>query len=273
MEMPHGILAFLCTFASIIQFMKKRLPLFFIILFVLIRLSAIAQISDSAIKVHLFRIDYGFSFPAGDLADRFGACSSIGASYHFKTARNLMAGVSCSYFFGGKVKIADDLFSQIQTSQGFIIDATGGAAFMDTYERGFSVMGSLGKIIPGTGKNPNSGILASAGAGYLSHHIRTEVAMNAAPQVYDEYAKGYDRKAGGFVYNLFLGYQFIDEQNIFNLYGGLDFSHALTVPLRGYQFDLMGPEPAMLRNDFYIGVKVGWMLPFYQRSVSSYYYY
>ena len=254
--------------------MKHNLHnLLFVIVFLLCALFSSAQISDSIVPVHLVRIDYSFSVPMGDMAQRFGVSSGIGFSYLRKTNNNLVYGVEFEYLFGGNVKIEDQLFEAIRTNHGEIIDASGTMALVDTYERGYNLFGTAGKIIPGVGPNPNSGILVTVGAGYLSHHIRTEVFQNSAPQLINEYADGYDRLTGGLAYDLFIGYIRIDNQNIFNFYGGLNFKHALTKPLRNYQFDLMGPEPNDLRNDLFIGVKLGWMLPIYKHSAASYYYY
>lgn len=254
--------------------MKQNLHnLSLIVVFLLCAMFSRAQISDSIVPVHLVRIDYSFSVPMGDMAQRFGVSSGIGGSYLRKTGDNWVYGVEFEYIFGGNVKIADELFEAIKTNHGEIIDASGTMAIVETYERGFSLFGTAGKIIPVFGSNPNSGLLVTAGAGYLSHHIRTEVFQNSAPQLINEYADGYNRLSGGVAYDLFIGYIQIDDQNIFNFYGGLNFKHAFTKPLSNYQFDLMGPEPNDLRNDLFIGVKLGWMLPIYKHSAASYYYY
>jgi len=252
--------------------MKRKIPVIISIL-TLVSFLGFSQIPDTVINVHLVRVGMSFSAPAGDMAARYGVNGGVGGSYYYKTSGNFQIGVDYEYLFGGNVKQAEEIFDNITASNGNIIDATGGMAIMDTYERGFSLMLSAGKVFPGVGKNPNSGILVSAGAGYLSHHLTTEVYMNLAPQIFGDYAKGYDRLTGGPVYSIFAGYQNIDPQNIFNYYIGLDFKHAMTKPLRNYQFDLKGPEPDNLRHDLFIAIKLGWMLPLYRRSTDQYYYY
>lgn len=253
--------------------MKRILPYFIALLLIFTTLKGKSQIGDSTINVHLVRIGFDFSVPMGDMAQRYGVNAGVGGSYMFKTSNNWQFGVEYEYLFGGNVKEASDILENITASNGYIIDGTGGMSLMDSYERGFAITGNVGKILPVFATNPNSGLLVNVGAGYLSHHIRTEVYMNLAPQLYEDYAKGYDRLTGGPVYELFVGYQNIDRQNLFNFYFGIDFKHAMTKPLRNYQFDLMGPEPDDLRHDIFIGIKAGWMLPLYRRSTSSYYYY
>lgn len=253
--------------------MKRILPNLLLILLLPISFAGRAQVSDSAIIMHIPRVDVSFSVPAGDLAERFGVNSGIGASYLFKNSKQWIFGAQFEYLFGGNVKQEVAIFDNITASNGSIIDASGSMALMDTYERGFSVTATFGKLLDVWNTNPNSGLLLTGGIGYLTHHIRTEVYLNLAPQVYDDYADGYDRLSGGPVYNLFAGYLHVDPQNIFNYYVGVDFKHAMTKPLRNYQFDLKGPEPDDLRHDIFIGIKAGWMLPLYRRKASSYYYY
>ncbi len=231
------------------------------------------QLCDSTINVHLVRVGMGGFIPMGDLAKRFGANGSVEGSYIFKTKTNWQLGVVGSYLFGATVKEADAILDNLTASNGEIIDATGGMALLGTYERGFSFFGNVGKLYPLKNSCPNNGFLVMGGVGYLTHHMRAEVYMNLAPQLFGGYEKGYDRLTGGPAYSLFVGYQNVDKGNIFNYYVGVSFMHALTKPLRNYQFDLMGPEPNHLRHDLLLGVTFGWMLPFYQKSTSSYYYY
>ncbi len=253
--------------------MKRFLPNLLLIILLPFSFSCKAQVSDSAINMHIPRVDVGFYVPAGDLAERFGLNSSIGVSYLFKDKKQWIYGAQFEYLFGGNVKQEEEIFDNITASNGSIIDASGSMALMDTYERGISVTATFGKLLNIWSNNPNSGLMVTGGLGYLTHHIRTEVYMNLAPQVYDEYAEGYDRLSGGPQYNLFAGYINVDPQNIFNFYVGFDFKHAMTKPLRNYQFDLQGPEPDDLRHDIFIGIKAGWMLPLYRHKAASYYYY
>ncbi len=253
--------------------MKNFSPCFLSLLLVFTALGGVTQISDTTINIQLVRIGLGFSVPAGDMADRYGVNGGVGGSYMFKNSNNWTFGVEYEYLFGGEVKDTESVFENITASNGYIIDATGGMALMDSYERGFAITGTVGRVFQKYGRNPNSGLLLNVGAGYLTHKIHTEVYMNLAPQIYGDYMNGYDRLSGGPVYSLFLGYQNIDPQNIFNFYAGMEFKHAMTKPLRDYQFDLMGPESQDLRHDIFFSVKVGWMLPLYRRSTSSYYYY
>ena len=110
------------------------------------------------------------------------------------------------------------------------------------------------------------------GAGLLQHHIRIENKDNNTPPVLDEYKKGYDKLTNGLSTREFIGYQYLSNKNILNFYAGFEFYQAWTECRRDYNFDTM-EEDNTKRNDYLFGVRVGWILPLYQKAPNEYYYY
>jgi hypothetical protein len=230
------------------------------------------SIKDSAIFTSMFYAAYSFQFPGGDLSQRFGTNSSIGGGMMFKTKSNWLFGAEANFLFGGTVKNKDAMLVHISTPDGFIIDANGYFADVVYYERGYSIYGKFGKIIPFLGSNPNSGITIMAGAGYLQNKIRIHNPGNSAPQIYGDYKKGYDHLNGGIAINGSLGYTYLSNSRMLNFYVGAEFIQSWTKSLRDYDFDLGKKETTIYSSQFY-GIKFVWMIPLYKRSPKSYYLY
>ena len=229
------------------------------------------RITDSVFSAGLFSVNYAFQFPGGDLADRFGPNSEIGGSYKLKTRNNWLIGFQGGYIFGEKVK-EDNIFRNISTSEGYIIDQGGTFGEVYLYERGYHFMGTLGKLVPLGKPNPNSGLLVELKAGYLSHKIRIENPNKGVTQLAGDYSKGYDRLTGGFCASQFLGYAFFSNNKLLNFFGGFECTEAWTQSLREYDFDNRSKDTRK-RLDLFLGFKVGWIIPFYRKTGTVFYYY
>lgn len=255
--------------------MKLKLLYSIVIVLLIAFKSAYPQTSvrDSSVAMFQINLAYGYQFPAGDMADRFGNNHVIGGEAAFKTRSNWFIGAGYNFIFGESISNKDSLFYNIRTSDGNVIDGNGNFTAFALFERGFSVGLRAGKIFPVLNPNPNSGILVTAGAGYLQHKIRIEVSGNTAPQLDGDYKRGYDRLSGGFNYQLFLGYMLFSNNRLLNFYGGFEFNQAFTKPYRDYYFDTKGPDAVQNRNDILYGFRIGWMVPFYKRLPEKYYYY
>jgi len=226
---------------------------------------------DSTYACGFFHVHYGYTSPGADMAKRFGANSNVGFGISFKTDKNWVWGADFDYLFGNKVK-EDDILKYISTKDGFVIDANGTYADIFLFERGFQVSGKVGKIIPVNYRYQNSGILLSAGAGYLMHKIRIENTGNTAPQVKNDYNKGYDRLSAGISMNQFAGFIYFGESKLFNFYAGLEFTEAFTKSLRTFNFDTRQRDTDT-RFEFLWGARVGWVIPYHKRSSQMFYYY
>lgn len=235
-------------------------------------LQAQVNVKDSAITAPIIYATYSYQFPGGDLADRFGSNSSIGGGFLVKTSGNWLIGAEGNYLFGGTVKDQQSMLVLVSTPEGQIIDANGMYGDVVLYERGFSVYGYFGKLIPVLSPNPNSGITITAGGGYLRNKIRVHNPNNTAPQLYGDYKKGYDKLNGGPAVSASIGYTYLSNSRLTNFSVSFEFIQAWTKRMRDYNFDLKGPDPESYSSQFF-GIKACWFIPLYKRKPKDFYLY
>ena len=221
--------------------------------------------------IPMFTFTYSYHIPSGDLADRFGNSSMIGSGFSIKTNKGWIFGADAGFIFGNNVK-EDGILDGIRTSNGNIINLYGEYATVLLSERGYYLGLSLGKVIPIFKVNSNSGVLIKGGIGFIEHKINIENQSNNAPQVLDDYKKGYDRLTNGLSSNAFLGYLFIGENQLSNFYAGIEVYQSWTANRRDYNFDTMIFDETE-RKDNLIGFKVGWIIPLYRRIPDNYFTY
>ena len=241
--------------------------------FLLLAAPSFAQgdIRDTTIALTSVTASYAYQIPGGDMALRFGSNSNIGINAFYKSKRNYLIGAEGSFLFGNNV-IESGLLRNVINSEGQFVDADGVQADVLIYERGWSVMGIVGKIIPVVGPNPNSGMILKFGAGYLRHKIRVQTQKNVVPQLEGEYLEGYDRLAAGPMLSMLVGYQHFGNRRFVNFMVGFELIAAFTQPLRAYNFDTEQSETGT-RYDGLNGLRVGWSLPIYKRTDDRYHYY
>lgn len=228
-------------------------------------------IRDSVIRFPFIGISYGVYVPGGDLKDRFGTCSMLSMDLHYKTTKNLVLGFSGGYIFGSDIK-EEGLFDLITGSTGQIIGLDGLYADVRTYERGYQVSATIGKIISFNKPNLNSGLLVSGGPGFIQHKIRIEAIGNTVPGLRNDYLKGYDHLTNGFEFREFIGFVSFGNRQLINFYGGFEFIQAFTDNRRDYSFDNPDLEDSN-RIDLMYGFKIGWILPLYKKKPAQYYLY
>lgn len=214
---------------------------------------------------------FAYQWPGGDLADRFGPSSTIGPGFFHKTAGNWLFGVDFNFIFGNKLR-EDSLIHNLINSDGFVINDQGHFAEITFFERGFYSSFRVGKLIPVFGSNPNSGLLITAGAGYMEHKIHIEVKNKSAAPLRGEYKKGYDRYTNGFCTNQFIGYMHIGKTRLANFFAGIELVQAWTQGRRSMNFDTMARDHDQ-RLDLLSGFRIGWIIPFSKREPDDYYYY
>ncbi|NNC84226.1 MAG: hypothetical protein HKN79_11680 [Flavobacteriales bacterium] len=232
------------------------------------QLAAQRNIQDSIISMSMIDFSLGAHIPAGDISERFGENGFLGASYHYKTGSNWVFGLEGGFIFGNKVK--EDVAVNIRTSEGFVIDQEGGFTELLLLERGMTLVGTVGRVIPLFGPNDNSGLVVRLGGGMLQHNIRLETRNNDVPQLEGEYLKGYDRLSNGFSAYQFIGYQLLSNNRLVNLTIGLEGYQAWTQSRRDFNFDLMRKDDSKRLDSLY-GVKVSWSFPIYRRSAGKFY--
>ena len=252
--------------------MKKIVVVLLAVMLVLGVKSGNAQ-SDS-LNVLLPTFSFSGQLPGGDMSDRFGESGLLGFGLRYKLKSNFVFGISYNYLFGSKIKIEDQLFSNIKTEEGSVIDNTGSYGFISIYEGGAFVAAEFGKIFPLSKKNVNAGIYVSLSPGYLYHKIKIEVTDNNIPALDGDYKKGYDRFTGGYGIREQIGYFYLDEhENIKNFFVAFDFIQGFTHPLRKVNFDTMQADVVQNRLDLLFGIKIGWMLPVRRNKPKAYYLY
>lgn len=269
---PCGIFNYLCKNSMIIN--KKYFLATAFMLGLISTFPVRAQktnVKDSAVSTPLISIHYSYQMPGGVLANRFGNNSSIGGNFQYKTKKNILFGVEGNFLFGNTIK-DDSLFINIMTNDGQIINGNGEFATVNTFERGFTVTGKVGKIFSVLAPNPNSGLMVSAGVGLLQHKIRIEVPGNTVLELNGDYKKGYDKLTNGFCATEFIGYVYFGNHRLVNFFGGVEFTQAWTKCRRDFNFDIMAKDYTK-RLDLLYGIKAGWIIPFYYRTKRSTYYY
>ena len=251
--------------------MLKRLLLLVVISFSLLGLSAQSNVRDSIIGAFVPHVSYSYQFTSGDIAKRYGDNSTIGAGLRYKTKKNFIFSADLNFIFGSDIKNTDSILWMVLTKEEFIIDGNGTYALYALYERGYNFNFSFGKIFPVFSPNPNSGLMVTAGLGYTVHRMKIDNQHRTAPQISDDYAKGYDMLTGGLSLNQFIGYFYMGNSKFANFYGGVEFHQAFTKSLRDWNFSTMQKDNNKY-IDYFIGIKVGWMLPIYNRAPDKFYY-
>ncbi len=230
------------------------------------------DVRDTVVSAFIPYISYSYQFPGGNVAKRYGNNSSIGGGVAYKTSKNFFYALEANYMFGSKIKNADSILWMVETEAGTIIDGNGTYALYALYERGFSMYFTMGKMIPVLNPNPNSGIYISGGIGYLLHRMKIDNQHLTAPQISGDYALGYDQLTGGFSFKESVTWFYMGNSKVTNFQIGIEFQQAFTHGLRDWDFSTMQKDEGNY-TDFFIGLKVAWMLPIYSRAPDKYYYY
>ncbi|MEL7120151.1 MAG: hypothetical protein AAFO07_11940, partial [Bacteroidota bacterium] len=207
-----------------------------------------------------------------DLEVRFGQFNAVGSSFEILTPEsNFIIGLTGSFIFGTDVRT--DVLANLRTTEGLIYGNDRNVADIQLRQRGFYIGGTLGKIFSLSKVNPRSGIKALLGVGLLQHKIRIQDDPNTSvPQLSTDNKKGYDRLTNGLAITQFLGYQYLSTDGRINFYLGLEAMQGFTASRRDFNFDTMSQDTEN-RLDASIGVKVGWILPFYMGKKAAQIYY
>ncbi|MFM7016968.1 MAG: hypothetical protein ACKOX3_11645 [Bacteroidota bacterium] len=251
--------------------MKRCLLVLVLVFFGWTKINAQSSVKDSIIKCVLVSPNVSFQIPGGDLAKRFGNNSTVGVSVGIKTAHNWLFSLEGNFLFGSKIK-ETTIFSGLTVDGGYIVGSDGLYADIRVYERGYTAFGNVGKIFPYKGPNPNCGILVQAGVGFLQHKIRIEDKKKTVPALRGDYLSGYDRLTNGIAAKQFVGYQYLGNKRLVNFFGGFEFIEGFTSGKRTYNFS-SGIADNSKRFDLFMGIKVGWVMPFYKQAPEKFYTY
>jgi hypothetical protein len=249
---------------------KIRLFILFISI-ISFQLSAQVSVRDSSIYTPFVGVSYGGELSGGDLAKRYGGNFDIGMCINFKLKNYWIIGINGSYFFGKTIK--ENIFANIASPDGSIVNRDGEFADVRLYERGFTVLATAGRMITFNKKpNPNSGLTFDIGVGFMQHKIRIETIGNNVPQLSKQYKKGYDRLSNGLLLSQDLGYLYLSNNRLLNFYFGLECMEGFTQSRRSFDYDLMKKD-TQKRLDILYGAKIAWILPLYKKAPQEFYTY
>ena len=251
--------------------MRSFLILFFIFCNVFIQPThAQTNVRDSVINAPMISATYAYQLAGGDMLKRFGNNNAIGVNFLLKTKKNLILGADWNFIFGHSIK-EDALMQNLYNSEGFIQNKEGSADKLRINERGWFSHLSVGYLVSVLAPNKNSGFFATVGGGVLSHKIKIEDVGKKTPQLGKEFLPGYDRLTFGPSTKEFVGYLFLDNRRLINVFAGVEFIQAWTKSLRGYNYDTQQYD-TQLRNDYLTGFRIGMIIPLYKRVPRDYYY-
>ncbi len=256
--------------------MRKQINIFLLLVFITIisgtyKSQAQSSIRDSSLNMVLIAPSYGYQIPAGDMAKRFGANSSIGLSVMVKRKSNWMFIADGFFIFGNKFN-QPGLFDDIATPQGFVIGSNGYYGNILIAERGYNLTLSVGRLFPMKKPNPNCGIFVQAGAGFLQHKISIIDKKGTVPALQGEYVKGYDHLTNGLALREFVGYVYVGNRRLVNFFGGFEAVQGFTEGRRSYNFNTKMPDSGK-RLDLLFGLRFGWIMPIYKQAPEKYYIY
>ena len=257
----------------------KKITLLFVTLIVVLMAEANAQrnadielkydAADTSTSMVWANAGFAWQFPFGTLKETFKMNAQVHVNLTYKFASNWTIDMGFAYMFGGKVRnMMDILGSDLLTSNGDLIDGNGTKATIHLDGRYWTLGLGVGKIIP-FDKWRNSGLWLKMSGGYFSHKVNISIGdqtnQNEIPQLAGDYKKGYDQRAGGFCLSQFVGYIFMRKVRVRSFYAGVEVTEIWAKPNRNYQFLLMGPPEQKAKFSLLLGLKVGWVVPFYEK--------
>lgn len=234
------------------------------------QIMAQGTIRDTTLLISQVSVFGAHYIPAGDISEKFGNSTLIGAGYHVKNRKNWIFGIDGGILFRERIKNPGSYLTNMRTNNGEIIAQDGNYAAISMNLRGWIVNASIGRVFSIFGPNSNSGLVVRGGAGYFQHKIHFEARQHEVPQIEDDMRKYYDQLTSGWSLNQFVGYQHLSNSRLTNFFIGIEAIEAFTQNRRGYNIDLGGPDNRQ-RLDMMFGLKAGWILLIYKRKPQEFY--
>lgn len=202
---------------------------------------------------------------------------SFGVDFIYKFSSNWMLGLEGDLYFGNdNLKHREERLPMLYAN-GAVIGGAGGDAGVEAYNRGLSLIAMVGKIIPVSAKNPNSGIFLSLGGGFTQSQIIYSVQAEEAPQLDGDYALLYDHQQRGAVIAENIGYWFMSNSRAyFNFSLTFEMQQHFTRSTRDYVIDHYMGISGKDNNRYYTptyALKLVWMIPFTGKKTQEYYYF
>ncbi len=231
---------------------------------------------EEATRIWNIEFKLAYDVPFADMAVRFGNSFRIGAGIKLKTKSNWTFGAENMFIVGGAVKEPGLMQNLLTNNQG-IINLFGEELTPGIFQRGYIIGVQAGKVLPYLNMNPNSGLTAQTGIGFMQYKINLfDEDNNLSPLLTDpntglDYKKGYDRLTNGIYLKQFLGYTHYSANKRINFVTGFDFIYAFNQGRRDYLFDVQKPGNEK-RTDILIGYNFTWVIPIYKKNTEETYF-
>ncbi|MEG2070547.1 MAG: hypothetical protein RR034_04160 [Bacteroidales bacterium] len=216
---------------------------------------------DSATTMIWTGLNFSYQWPFGKMAQTFKGNFNIGTGINLKTNSNWTFDINFNYLFGSSIK-SDQLFGDVVTSQGSIIDGNGYKATIYTEGRYWRIGAGFGKIIP-VNRWRNSGIWLHTDFSYFRHKIYINDPDYQVPQLNGDYRKLYDQRSSGFCMSQFIGYLFMQRIRVASFYAGIEIYEMWTKPDRNYSFVEGATKDLPYK---FSGMMIGWIVPLYEKK-------
>lgn len=213
----------------------------------------------------ILSLNAGFFLNFSDMGTRYPSYTSFPLGVEYQHKNKWIATFDYNLIFGTGVDIAG-YFDHISNENGYMIDAKGQQAIINTYMRGFSARGHFGKIIPISKNNKwkDWSILASGGLGYTQTYIQFQIDEGELPQLEGTYTGGYDRLAGGFQIAERIKLQYLNS-NALSFVVGIDLIQGVSKSLRPWNFSTNSADDKPM-TELATGFSAGIIIPIKTRS-------
>ncbi|GCD78463.1 hypothetical protein JCM31826_19450 [Thermaurantimonas aggregans] len=235
------------------------------------------RVKDDTLGGFFIPINFSASVPSQQLAERFGHSYRTGTGCFYRTFSGWTFGVEADFWFGDRVLTRDQILKSVSNEQGLVLDHMGLDANLMTFQRGWIASFYTGNLIRVLNHNPNSGILITAGGGFLQHRIRLESGhqQSIIYQIENEYQRGYDRLNVGWQGRVFIGYLHAGNYQTYNFIVGIEHLYGRTSSVRGFDYATGLPDEGVMTNGL-TSLKVSWFFSMYRERVTKekkYFYY
>lgn len=222
-------------------------------------------------KQSAFTFNYNYQIPIKNLTDIYGNNSAVGASFFLEKNNSMIFGIECNYMFAPNVN-ESNIFNNISTSNGAIIDGNGYYANINPMQRGLNTYLFTGYAIH-LQKSNLSGIYVYQGFGYLQHQIFIDTKNQNIPQLNEEMKKGYDRLSYGFSTKLSIDYKYYHKKGRLQLSSGLNYTISHIKNKRTYNFAANEYYSKEKTWDQLLGFKIELIIPINRKNKEEFHYY
>ena len=274
--------------------MSKRLIIIASILLTAGSLHAQVKEGIDTLECHIVGFSVGLTNPGpgqsdiiggGNMRDLYsGPYLDFGIEWNYKYKNNLLLTFDADIWFGTQggsdnLRLRTERMSNVFTTSGYAMGWNGVDGVVTAYNRDIAVRPGIGKIIPVSKKNPDSGILLKLSGGWFMQKtvFNQDFDRSPVPQISGNYGKLYDHLRNGVMLTESVGFVYMSNYSTYiNIKISFDVSQCWSWSSRPYVMDdLMGLHGADKNTyfDLMYGFRLSWMFPFTGKTTYDYYYY